>query len=302
MTTLTLFGIPLFGTLFAPLIIGLVTILFFWTLLVSRNSFRSTAKQGKTIQKISFPREKVVLETNTNAKDKGKKKCGSSGGCCGKKDGKSGGCSELSQAILSAKVFLDRHSNICQELADTLAKQLTETIATELINIPPLESMDLTTHADGSLCIFIIDTSISNGEPHWLPKALHNLANTGKPLSLMKYSVFTVQAVPLEPRVDTLDQMLHRSGAVRVCRAQAADITAALPLNHFDEWAEEVLSQIQRWNSPSKKSCKCVPKKKKVNEENDSCSSSNCSSENEETNNSSTPKPILDLEDIAKLL
>lgn len=56
--------------------------------------------------------------------------------------------------------------------------------------------------------------------------------------------------------------MLHKTGAVRVCRAEIADITTSVSLNNFDDWAAEVLSQIQRWNSPSKKSCKCGPKKK----------------------------------------
>lgn len=56
--------------------------------------------------------------------------------------------------------------------------------------------------ADGSLCIFIIDISISNGQPHWLLRALNNLECSEKPLSGMKYSVFTVQAVPLESKAD----------------------------------------------------------------------------------------------------
>ncbi|XP_034239575.1 uncharacterized protein LOC117644329 isoform X2 [Thrips palmi] len=294
----SLFGIPLCGSLFLPLIIGIATVSFFWTFVFSKKGLKCNAEDRGEMKTNSVPKEKVFLETKKKAKDKGKKKCGSSGGCCSKKDGKSGGCSDSNQSIQSAKVFLDKQSNICQEFAGVLAKPLSENIATELLNISHTESVNLTEHADGSLCIFIIDTSISNGQPHWLLRALSNLASTERPLSGMKYSVFTLQDAPLESKAEPVDQFLHKSGAVRVCRAEIAEITAALSSNVFDDWAEEVLSRIQLWNSPKKKSCKCGPKEK-VKE---SCSSSDCSSDDEDGRNSSPSEPILDLEDIAKLL
>lgn len=111
----TLFGIPLFGTFFLPLILGIATVFFFWTFIFSRKSLHSTAEDEDVANsKLSVPKEKVFLETKRNAKVKEKKKCGSSGGCCSKKNGKSSGCSDLNQAIHSAKVFLDAESNICQ--------------------------------------------------------------------------------------------------------------------------------------------------------------------------------------------
>ncbi len=58
-----------------------------------------------------------------------------------------------------------------------------------------------------------------------------------------------------------LDQLLHRSGAIRLCKAESTDITSAISSSNFDDWAEEMLAQVQRWNTPKKKACKCGPKK-----------------------------------------
>lgn len=61
-----------------------------------------------------------------------------------------------------------------------------------------------------------------------------------------------------------VDQWLHKSGAVRVSKAGIVDVSTSNVASLFNDWAGELLAQIQGWNAPKQKSCKCGPKKRNL--------------------------------------
>ncbi|XP_026284880.1 uncharacterized protein LOC113210904 isoform X1 [Frankliniella occidentalis] len=295
----SLFGVPLCGTLFVPLVIGAASVLLFWMLSKSKKRLESTVSRDELHKS---PGNSFLLSEEKPPREK-KKSCGENSNCCGKKDGKSGSCSDKNKVIEIAKVFVDTHSNIAQEFASVLSSQLSAAkVTTELILDCNSETVDLSHHVDGSLCIFLTDISDLNGEKHWLHKSISCLTSGDgdKPLTGMKYTVFIFQSFPSDrSKVEALDQLLHKSGAIRLCKAESTDLSSAVSSSHFDDWADELFAQVQRWNTPNKKACKCGPKKKI--EENDESCGSKCSDSEEDTSETLT-KPVLDLEDIAKLL
>ncbi|XP_052125154.1 uncharacterized protein LOC113210904 isoform X2 [Frankliniella occidentalis] len=254
----SLFGVPLCGTLFVPLVIGAASVLLFWMLSKSKKRLESTVSRDELHKS---PGNSFLLSEEKPPREK-KKSCGENSNCCGKKDGKSGSCSDKNKVIEIAKVFVDTHSNIAQEFASVLSSQLSAAkVTTELILDCNSETVDLSHHVDGSLCIFLTDISDLNGEKHWLHKSISCLTSGDgdKPLTGMKYTVFIFQSFP----------------------------------------SDRSKVEVQRWNTPNKKACKCGPKKKI--EENDESCGSKCSDSEEDTSETLT-KPVLDLEDIAKLL
>ncbi|KAK3919205.1 S-adenosyl-L-methionine-dependent tRNA 4-demethylwyosine synthase TYW1 [Frankliniella fusca] len=290
-----LFGAPIYGTLSVPLAVGAATIIFLWMFVFSKKTLQSSVSRDE-LQKPSTS----FLEEKVEPPQKKKKRCGSKGGCWGIMDGKSGSCSDRNKAIEIAKVFIDTDSIISQEFATVLLNQMgAADLSTELIRDANAESIDLSHHVDGSLCIFLTDVSNLKEDKHWLQNSIFSLTNGEKPLIGMKYSVFMFQKFPSDKsKVEALDQLLHKSGAIRLCKAESTDLTSAITSSNFDDWAEELLSQVQRWNTPKKPACKCSQKKK--DEESEETCGSKCSDSEEET--SQTSQPILDLEDIAKLL
>lgn len=304
---ITLFGFPLCGTLFIPLTVGIATFFFFWTIVYSKKSFPSTVVVSDELQKpdaTSLDPDPHTKEKANVTKEKG---CGGKDSCCSKKNGKSGSCSSKNKAIETAKIFIDDYSIFCREFAAVLCSQFeVASIPAEIVRVSDSELADLSCHTGGSLCVFLVDTSIISGN-HWLHRALSTMKSSEKPLSGMKYTVFMFQSSPLvKSNVDAIDQSLHKSGAVRVCRAESTDLSSGVSSSHFDGWATVLLDQVRKWNEPKNKACKCGPKKKSLDEDrndNQSCSSSDkCSDSEEDEGFSGATKPILDLEDIGKLL
>lgn len=295
-----LFGIPLFGTFFVPLFVGVVTVFLLWILVVSNNGSQPVDKSPDQIAS----KEGLIPQTDQikpKTKDKKQKGCGSDG-TCSSKNGKSGGCCS-EKAIESVKVFIDACSTIGKDYATVLMDQLTQAHVTcEEVSSSNSGSMDLPKHADGSLCIFIMDTSSLDGHKHWLHRAVHQIEGLDRPLTRMKYAIFMFHPVLRDDcQADQIDQLLHKLGAVRVCKADSAPLSSVLSSSCFDDWAEELFSQVQKWNAPKRKACKCGPKEKQQSDE--SCGSGKCSdSEVAEEISKTAAKTVLDLEDIAQFL
>ena len=307
---LALFGVPLCGSLFVPLVVGLVTISIIWVFVLSKNTVPPNGISSDELQKLDLnSSEKHQAPVKVKEQKKKKKSCGSNGNCCSKKDGKLGRCSSKSRAIKTARLFTDQTSGLTENFAEVLSKQLPlADVSTEIIHLSNADVTSLPKYADGSLCIFLIDDSNINRHHQWQNQVVS--PQELRPLAGMKYAVFAIEStIRLNGSKNdvAVDQWLHKSGAVRVCKAGRMDTSASDAGFQFGAWTEDLLAQIQGWNTSKKKACTCSPKKKNPSpdeEQNSSCSSSSdCSdSEGEENLSVKAPKPVLDLEDLAQIL
>jgi len=94
---------------------------------------------------------------------------------------------------------------------------------------------------------------------------------------------------------------------VRVSKAGIVDVSTSNVASSFNCWAGELLAQIQGWNAPKQKSCKCGPKKRYLSSDQEpdvsGNSSSNCSDSDEDgESKEAASKRLLDLEDLAQIL
>lgn len=120
----SLFGVPLFGTLFVPLVVGLGSFFVFWKFFFSSKSFSSPVPSNNELQKSNayiesqqLTEKGAVHSNRTKEKPKERKKgCGGKGkgGCCSSKKGQTGTCSSTNKAISRAKIFADVNSKICK--------------------------------------------------------------------------------------------------------------------------------------------------------------------------------------------
>lgn len=107
-TMITLVGIPLFGALFVPLAVGLVTVFLFWVLSSKNANIPSSVDE---LEKHDFNNTNSTQGKHQKKKKKG---CGSKDDCCSKQEGTLGGCNTKSKAIGAVNIFFDQHSEVSQ--------------------------------------------------------------------------------------------------------------------------------------------------------------------------------------------
>ncbi|GLH12885.1 NADPH--cytochrome P450 reductase [Gryllus bimaculatus] len=295
----SVFGIPLVGTLFVPILIGALTFVI-WCACARKEHVPLIEtipykENDSKIVNVSEINSSTFLEKDSKKK---KKKCKKDGGCCSKTDKTSESHQESVEII---KIFYATLTGKAEEFSISLSKKLSEIGFRAEIK------------SGRSVCVFILPTYTDGTPPpdgewfyKWLEEASTDFRMGKCLLEGLKYAVFGLGNSQYSEHFNVVgkrvDHWLHKLQAIRVTRLGLGNEDTANSRNwsieeDFNAWSNVLLSRLKKWQLLNEeKESKCCCKGSGNNTEDNTCSESDSTS----NDGSDSEGGVVDVEELGR--